>query len=550
METNDNLPTEDLWDEETSSEEEHEHEKEEEPKQENTLNEAEFLPVTPIYVSNYNPSTQSYTEIKESAKIRHTPLSLPTALTTFASLNRKVKVVQQREQSINGNREVAAKLKAYVSHVNTAYGILPPSTRAGEAMAREEAYWVPNVSLDSGKRVGTRARGVRFDHNSTRPRSNSIALQGSLGLGVPVRTDLPVSCISLELQSFKPIEELSIANTLTNDLLRRGIKTLGLSYRSYDYGQISTIVDYILSHVTACSLSGWAIGDVDRIKALLAPEDIDVLITASRASAYPSGYPIVHQCGEAILGSCTYKPPTKAMVNGGEVSVSQNLMFLSTIYYNSNAISSAHAQFLAAKAFTHTDEQVIEMQEAYRKTCADIIGPFPVKEGEGIESISIRPKFSNMTEYGICAEMWDDTLSKGVHEMMLSVNSTDPEVREETRLRYRNQVEEQSRLLADLHYIDTLILTSHEGETFELTDRQDIFDNLSMISGDSELTAAILTEIQKWRAAGALCYTAIDNWTCPTCGTPSEDPEKAKEGLIPFSAVHLFFFMAASRVSR
>lgn len=482
---------------------------------------------------SFTLSRAQFEPIPDGKGLRGFPLSLPY-VAGRENLQELMASLQEKALEAGDEQLIAniGNLEAYLAQRNM---LEVASDLSYQSLRGEEKEWL-QLLKDGSRPVGARLSPYRAGKRN----GNNFSFQSGLGLGCPVRVDLPLSCISLELSGFSPLNELSVANRVIDEYQARGLRTVGLSYRSLDNNITSVIVDYVLEHVTACTLAGWNRGDTATLKELIVPDDIEILLAMSRASAYPQGYPVVYQCTNALLGECTYKPTQARLPDGTLTDVSQRLKFDATVWYDRSRINAAHQETLSSKFYTLTKEQILAQQEKVAAASSNVIGPYETYASE-IKTITIKLKHGNVAAMEEAARRWENQLKALVDEVMIRVTNPDPDVRAARRRQIRQTGERTISLLSDLPYVDSIILATDDGESYEITEQDDLQRNLEMVSGDAELTELIQSDIAKWRADTTLSMVAVANWKCPECGEAHRPVKDHPNGLVPYSALYAFF---------
>lgn len=376
-------------------------------------------------------------------------------------------------------------------------------------------------------------------------------------LGERVRCDLVHSLFSVRIGDFDTDELLSLItslNTLRSDI---GTRTQGLLLSTEDAHLVVTIVDYILEHVSACSIKNWTI---ETIRRLLRVQDIPRLMAAALDSIYPDGYPLIRECTNSLEYDDTGKPKCdfSTLDESERLLHGLSLHFRRVMVTDDARLDDRCWNLLSSPWDSLSEENVINGQQhlwdinkGHRGWKQDeLLGPVN-DSGNALLYVRMAPPvYENYRREGM---QWVQEVISMVESKIDQLEDEDEEVlsdEQKARRRVNYQTLQISLLEAQKWWpwVQEVVYKTPKG-TIRQTDREKIRISLKDMSATEKTRKAFKEIMDANYPFFFYSYPAMAQYDCPKCGSPQKDAD-AYSGMIPLNMVPCFFAIAALTVRR
>jgi len=391
-------------------------------------------------------------------------------------------------------------------------------------------YTHHSVPHNRGKREMTGAAGIQ-------------SIRSAIGLGVPVTATMHASCFTLTLGGFKNSELLALTTLMHNANVSMGYETSGWAMDPTDSTITMTIVDEVLSHVTACNVSEWMPGEVGLLKGILKDSDIQHLLAAALESIYPNGYPTVHRCKNTAHATCDYISPIKKNADGVSNHIDSLLQFQAMAVTDASMLSTEVREFTGKPKTMRTVEEILKMQDKVANQKRTI----KVSVDDVDFTIYLRSASIALAES--FAELWQTNIREMADNALNSIEDMKEAVRRRKRITFINQFSEDMALtalavnIASIEYLQS----PDDDEPKEVTDTDTIIGALSELSTDTDFVTQLEDKVSEFRNDSIVTMTGTENWECPSCHSGQLEDEEALVGLIPCNMVRFFFVLMGWR---
>lgn len=395
-----------------------------------------------------------------------------------------------------------------------------------------DAKRVANTFLSSAVNEGT----SRLSGDAARRR-----IQSMLGTGEAVVWRLWHSGFSVQISGFAPGDIFTFQTQLLSMVEDVGMKTNGQIISADDAHVLCAMVDFVLDHVSDCTLKGWT---RSMLEEKLDVRDIYTLLVGGLAAMYPRGYPFVRDCTFKFdkESSCDWST-LKAVKNVDELV---RLDFRMVTHVDTDKFTQRQARLLNMPERQVTDKDIEDYMDDFKEQ-AITTGPLN-EHGKAIYKVVIRaPKYK---DYRLECKRW-------LADVILTVDralETAPDLGlKASTERRQNAIRALiSKLTAQRHssWIREIIEESpgstwtcggdNKGENgWKL--REDVMERLGDLSASEEVSDAIIKAVEDYKATHTHAFVGIPNYQCPACGRGQDRKSDKRPGIIPIPVVHYFF---------
>lgn len=407
------------------------------------------------------------------------------------------------------------------------------------AADRETAEWVERPEHE-GQRLGM-AR-PRFSDDSDGGRlvgARAIArMQQVTNMGLLLRIPLWHAGIWVTLKAPTDIELLELDRRVQTEKVQLGMSTSGLAFSNTAVTISELLVNWILSRIYTTTAPVDA-DDVQGLLKLIPIEDLPQLVWGALSTMYPAGYPYVRPC------VCN---PIKC-----KHVVEETLLLTKLSWVDRNRLTPGQLRHMGQR----TGQRTLKELETYRS--AHTRNDNTIELNENLTVVLRSPMLSEYFEWG---NAWINELSISA-DAVLAVDASPQERNNEIFRRASVSMANQY-----IHYIERISVRNEKSDADNFIEgADDIRGVLNVVSGQTDLMAALADGIVKYINSATVSMIAIPRFNCPSCQTdqnllfnPDGTPMRDSNGeqltvskhpqLIPLEMLGVFFTISAPRVTR
>ena len=408
---------------------------------------------------------------------------------------------------------------------------------------------IPTVSHPKVKRANKGNDAVAFVTNRT-------------GAGKITRVKLYASGLVLDLKPFTSHEMLNLAIQLADEKYTLGMKTKGVIYSSDDVYIIDTILNSILQHVFDCNIKNWN-NDIEKIKKLLNPLDIQALFTGALKAIYPDGYPIYYTCVNHIgkeednsvkedgneeetkdIIKCNFTIEAERDEQG--LFKPQSLInFDALIRTSFDKLTPDHIAFILAKE-KKSEEDILGYQNSLNLSNTEF-NECLIYAHDGHKAYA-KLKTPLYSKYVSMCYKWISRITQLAEEAIKIHSDLSIEERRRRRLDYINKHSQILDGIKQLAWIDHIKIIDDNEEPLFITDEDTISRILAEYTSKISESKDLLEKgIQKYKEQSTVSIAGFPNFACPKCGS-SQVKDPNYPSLIPINVISYFFILMVRQV--
>lgn len=379
--------------------------------------------------------------------------------------------------------------------------------------------------------------------------NNAVAfIANKTGTGKITRIKLYNSGLVLDLKPFTSTELLNLAMMITDEKYTLGMETRGVIYSSDDAYMVDIIADSILQHVFDCNLVNW---NIDKIKELLNPLDIQALFTGALKSIYPDGYPIFYTCINYTdeENKDEHKLNCKFTINAkksedGEFEATSLINFGALLRVDKSKLDMSHLMHLSGKE-KKTEEEIVSYQESLKvknNTNTRIL----IYDYNGHKAYA-NLRIPSFVKHSLMCLKWIATINKLVDDAIKIHSDLSVDDRRTRRLSYINQHSQNLEGIKQLSWIENIEAVDDDESLF-ITDEETIEKVLAQYTSNIEDTKVLLEKgIQTFKEQSTISIAGLPNFSCPECGD-AQIKDGNYPSLIPLNMISYFFILMVHSV--
>jgi len=368
--------------------------------------------------------------------------------------------------------------------------------------------------------------------------------------GNSVKVPLWGSGFTVVINSFSELDMLNLILALSKTQMDLGTSTRGAIYSGDDIHYVSTIVMFILSHVSECSIEGWNKDNdrsIEKIMSLLNPLDIPTLQAGALQSIYPSGYPVYHPCTNFKTCGTMIEPRIQ---ENGEYFPDSLLHFDKTIKTDWTKLPKKHNIHMTKPGVIHTVDSVKDYQKTLQEHLSNDASKailFELETGIGNKrTIYATFKVPTYNKYVESSNIWITSITHMVEQTIYDTAdiANETEIAEQRKQRIDSYVR-VTEALKHTHWIDSIYIneTYEDQEPVERVIKTEkaiskALESFVLIDG---VVDKLATAVQKYKESMITTWTGVPNFECPKCKSGQTSEDSKTPSLIPLNMTAYFF---------
>lgn len=493
---------------------------------------------------------EPYFDIKDDYKQKeitlHAPMERLTGNAVTAALMDFEKVLAESDT----NPKLLESFKGIVSAME---GMLFTTFNGGEfdkTFDREDSDWTQRVTGDKDKKISISNPKFNLPSKTDRLEGlNAIRYLSSV-TGVSAVTKVPLwhSGIVITLDAFKERRLLELHAQLVSHRMDLGADTKGAIFSGDDVYITMAIVNFILDHVTDCTLKDYNADNLKTVEVLkqnILVLDIPALLCGALSAIYPKGYPLFHQCVEVLKGKCTYTIDAEKSVELGDYKPDSLLDFRKVLWVDKSRLDQDDKHHMSAPNASHTFEEVKAYQKKVNRV-QKFDSPVNIYGDENIK-LSVKYKIPTLEEYEVSATAWCNKVTELV-DKTIAIDNT---LTENERLKRRNEILNQYAITLDLlkqvHWIDYISIVDQDNNVRTIEDANTINKTIEVFTELDGYNESYNSNLQVYKEYMAFALTGLPNFICPVCKNGQTEQGSKYPSLIPMNMVSYFFILMVWR---
>ncbi len=369
-----------------------------------------------------------------------------------------------------------------------------------------------------GNTLKARELKTNFSNQKLTGEKAIIAFNKTLGMGDLVQVPLYHSGFWITLKTPSEMDMIRLNRQITDDKIRLGRNTQGLSFSNLMSYTISKLTQFALDHIFDTTLQVSALENKD-IKDLIKSQDYNVLIWGILCSMYPRGFQYRRPC---------LNDPEKC-----NYTLKETINLFELQWTNNSALTESHKSHMTSRIHKTMS---LDSVESYQKT-------LPAIGDKVIETNNIRITFKvpSLMEYVRSGEKWVSNITSLVEELIQSSPDS-------------NNIDKKNTLIERHAQATTLRQIAHWIKAIEFSDKvvddEETIDLLlDNISQNDDIRKFVLDEIFKYIDESTVSLIGIPNYNCPNCGMPQQTDDGSEFGnIIPMDMTSVFFDQHVQRM--
>lgn len=502
------------------------------------------VPVAPAH----NISTYKSPILKvDDVKYKHPTIVLPSEQYNVDDLNGSIESLKRSllKDDKGKKRKVTDKEKEIVGNITTDSGILTALGYDGdefdEVLNKDPERWTQVIDGDKGTKlypshIKYKSEDIADMDEDDRARYFSRVS----GVGTSNNFYLWSSGLIITLDTFREKRILDLNIALSRNKVGLGNITRGASFSGDDVYIVTTILDFILSHVIDSNLKGWT---MDKLRKLIRCKDIHLLMSGALATIYPGGYPVVHSCINRLKAFdseeyCDYNIKAERDEKG-DYRPDGLLDFNKVIWVDKNILSTNARIHMSAGSNMHTDSEIKRYQnDLLDQSPSDLITLWSSETTK----ISVKFKHSTLAEYTKSCKEWITNVTNIVDATMNIDSSGDVDERMEARNNMMISYSLTLNLLKQVNWVDHLVVEAGGIEQV-INSEKEIKRMLEVFSEIEGFHEAFEKAVQTYKEDITVAMAGLPNFQCPTCNKGQVDKGAKYPTLIPMNMVGYFFII-------
>lgn len=399
---------------------------------------------------------------------------------------------------------------------------------------RTDSNWVQYLTDADGRPIRTGHVQVNADGGELSGQTAMRFLSKFTGVGSTNNITLWNSGLVLVLEPFKERSMLNLNILLRRDRVQLGANTRGASFTGDDVYVVTSIINFILEHVIDCNLEKWSI---EKIKGLLLPTDIPLLLSGAAAVIYPGGYPIYHPCKNVATKKCTHAVKS-ARNERGDFKPDSMLDFNKVNWIDQSRFTPVTIAHIAGglRGVSRKDIRDYQMLLAYNTAEVEVW-----RDGE--RSINVVFETKTVKEYERVCRGWINRISGMVDRAMSGdTGGLSKDERTEQRQSLLSKFATTLDLQKHVNWINRFVVYENaDAEGIVIRGDTDTLDSLEVFNQLDSFTENLIAAVQVYKEQQTVAMTGLPNFKCPECLSGQADPKSKHPTLIPMNMVGYFF---------
>lgn len=360
-----------------------------------------------------------------------------------------------------------------------------------------------------------------------------LQFRGAMGLSGEYPIPLWASGLHLKVTSPGAVESLKLEVKIILEKIDTGRETLGYSLGSSSIYMNVPVIDFVLKHVLSSTAGTVTPSELEQLILLT---DLEMLVGASAASAYPDGFPMERPCLKS---------------NGGCGTVTRRKINLRrALFVDFSRLTEVQKDFMVKRSGRHDVLTIRNYQSMTRPSV-----PRLIDIGKGY---FLRLTVPTIAQYKRIAGAWMSRLTNGAKELVTSnANRAEREQFMETQANI-------ALIMAFAHWVEAIVykpsiedeekiivsrITADPDKQYEADMAVD--KELVDFSADGGQTQRVVDEIRKFIDAMTIASYAVPKTKCsnPECGKSVTGDEQGKHPeLVQMNTVELFFTLLRHKI--
>lgn len=408
--------------------------------------------------------------------------------------------------------------KGMSQDVAEAVQFFPPEGVGLEAINREGADWQQAIQ-HGGRYIAPVTAMPKVSPGQVVSGDAAVALlKRHTGLGVPMKVELPGSCIFLEVNSIPDSEIINFHFAFATDRIKLGRDSAGmlLSARSGVY--VERLVRLILSHVTWTNVKNLSDGGlVESLIRRIDNTDYSLLINAVMGAQWPDGFPWTIRCHHP---DCGHEEP-------------RSLSFPRMHYIDRSMLTEKQLDMLVKNSQAITDEELKIYRDEFKTLPSSRI---VMEDGVVIElgRTTMQQYFQNTAE-------WISSIETQ-HNRSLTDYATAAE-----RDNYMRGQQQAQALRRYRHFVKRVLIPAKDepitdDDYYIIEDEVTITRQLVALSTSDARAAEFEGAVLRFIEDSTVGLVAYATETCPVCKRlPVNEKGEVINTLVPMAVDKLFF---------
>lgn len=400
--------------------------------------------------------------------------------------------------------------------------------------------WGNRPMLD-GKSVVPRLLSVKLKGDSDRltgPEAIQYLFSTS-GTGMPTRVLLYNSGIVLQLRPFRERELLEHTILLRRMHTSLGYATAGTLYSADDGLMNDATVDFILDHTIKSNLRGWT---KEKLRELIVPQDIMLMMAGGLATIYPGGYPIHHVCTNE---ECNHTIEIDRDPTTGKILPDSMMHFDKLAITDAKLLTIELRRHMSVKGDgEHDEDHILNYQARVRDSIPEELRRCKINIGD--LNLEFLFKTPNLTVYEHVTNKFISMIESALEKSM-AVGSEDMMPDELLKARYEYQLEHTRNLflMREMHWIHDVKITDASGTVRHIgsgsNGEESLMAIFDILSRDEDAEEFLLTAIKIYKERTTVGITGLTNYKCPSCKSPQLELDGSEGEVIPIHMPSYFF---------
>ena len=418
--------------------------------------------------------------------------------------------------------ELSTEEKLWAVSANDVYNQTVPGSRSvnyTRINTRKDAKWTNDPVLPSGRHFGIASPSFK-SITGTEYVSGRRALDvfdAASGLGRRNLVPLYHTGICVTLRAPSPTAYVELNQLLMEEKERLGRITKGAIFSAESIFLYQRIANMILRHVEDTNAQD---NNIEYLKSIIRFQDIDTLMWGILCTHHPKGMQIRVPC----TGSedCTYV--AERIVNVRKM-----------LFPDWNRFNEKQLKIIARVGKEKIREDELQTYQDEFKAIPAARAAIPVTDLENGPTCTIVFKSPTLAEAFETASEWVNSIEHAsVTAFPVALNGND-------RIAYVNRQAEALTLIQYSHFVESIEI-GDEGEGKAIvTERKDINDILSRLSGAVRPREAFFTAVNDYINDSFHAVIGHPNYLCPKCGKAHAVKRSTSKHIVPFEGLMSFF---------